>query len=76
MGLDLGTGIGLGVVSRGVVGRLYLDNLMREIARMLRAVTVSWRSPESGSCETMETISVCASTELAQESSCCIRSNM
>lgn len=50
-----------------------LDNLMRDIERIQWAVMVSCWSPKSVSREAMGRRSACASTELVQESSCCIR---
>lgn len=77
VGFDLCTGMKLDSDScTEMLGVSYLDNLMRDIDRMAWAVMVSWRSPKSGSGDMTGWISACASTEPAQESSCCIRSNM
>lgn len=76
VGFDLGAGMRLDLDLNKMLGASYLDSLIRDIDRMAWAVMVSWRSPKSGSWEIMGSISACARTELVQESSCCMRSNM
>lgn len=50
----------------------YLDNLTREIARMLYAVIDSVMSPGLTGCGTLGSKVECESTDVAHVSSCCI----